>query len=66
MREINIVVKSLLDWGTSGELRLRPDSQNSFGQNMGTGVPQSLNFGHDLDIPFASSAKSTGIPPSTR
>lgn len=46
MVEFEVVVETVLDGGTRGELRFRPDFEDGGGENVGSRVPQALDVGH--------------------
>ena len=46
MRQIDIVVKTVIDRRPGGELRLRPDFQNGGCENVRRGMTQTLDISH--------------------
>ena len=46
MRQIDVVVKAVLDRRPGGELRLRPDAQDGRREHMRGGVAEALQVGH--------------------
>ena len=46
MRQIDVVIKTVLDRRPGGELRVRPELQNRRGQDMRRGMTQPLEVGH--------------------
>lgn len=46
MRQVDVVVETVLDWWTGGELRFRPDFENGGGENVRGGMAEALQIGH--------------------
>jgi hypothetical protein len=46
VRQVEIVIKAVLDRRTGGKLRLRPDAQDRRGKHVRTGMTKGFNFSH--------------------
>ena len=46
VRQVDVVIKAVLDRRAGGELRLRPEAQDGRGQHVGAGVTKGFNFSH--------------------
>ena len=46
MRQFDVVVETVLDRWTGGELRLPPDFENGGGENVRGGMAEALQIGH--------------------
>ena len=71
VRQLNIVIESVLYRRAGGKLGLGPDFQNSRGEDMGGGVADAFEFSHGLEESFAGgdfrrgmalAATKSGIP----
>ena len=65
VRQIHIVIKTLLDRRTGCKLSFGPNTQNRLGEHMSAGMAQSFEIRHRPDS-VASSANITGISFSMR
>ena len=50
MAQLDIVIKTVFDGGTGGELGLGPKAEDGGGQDMGAGMADALQLGHFLSF----------------